>query len=113
MGDVEDLKEFPIISLVGGLYELLTKVLISRFKRTVRMVSNFYHTFVEGRQILDVVLIENEAIDSRLKGLESGVICKKDIEKAYNHVNWGLLLAIMEKMGFGAKWLRWMKCFIS
>lgn len=41
------------------------------------------------------------------------VICKMDIEKAYNHVNWGFLKAIMEKIGFGAKWISWMKVCIS
>ena len=56
---------------------------------------------MEGRQILDAVLIENEVLDSRLKSLERGVICKIDIEKAYDHVNWGFLLAVMEKWVLG------------
>ena len=38
------------------------------------------NAFVEGRQILDVALIANEAIDSLLKGDEAGVLCKLDLE---------------------------------
>lgn len=59
------------------------------------MVSNRQHAFVEGRQILEVVLITNEAIDLRLKSFNSRVICKMDIKKVYDHVNWEFLLMIL------------------
>ncbi|RVW29031.1 hypothetical protein CK203_088919 [Vitis vinifera] len=71
------------------------------------------HVFVGGRQILDVVLIANEVIDSRLKASLRGLLCKLDIEKAYDHVNWNHLIAMMDKMGFGSKWLGWIRWCIS
>ncbi|RVW53863.1 hypothetical protein CK203_099669 [Vitis vinifera] len=49
-------------------------------------VSKFQNAFVEGRQILNVVLIENEAIDSMLKSNSSRVLCKLDIEKAVENL---------------------------
>ena len=36
-----------------------------------------------------------------------------DIEKAYDHLNWDFLLQVMEKMGFGRKWLIWIRWCIS
>ena len=102
--------DFRPISLVGSLYKLLAKILANRSKRVVgKVISNSQHAFVEGRQILDVVLIAKEALDSRLKSVKGGSICKMDIEKAYDHVNWGFLLAILDKMGFN--WMRW--CFLQ
>ena len=70
-----------------------------------KVVSSSQNAFVEGRQILDVALIANEVIDSLLKSDESGVLCKLNIEKTYDHLNWDFLLLVMQKMGFGEKWV--------
>jgi hypothetical protein len=32
------------------------------------------------------------------------VICKMDLEKAYDHVNWGFLLYLLRRYGFGGTW---------
>ena len=48
-----------------------------------------------------------------LKGDEAGVLCKLDLEKAYDHINWDFLMLVMQKMGFGEKWAGWIKWCIS
>ena len=65
--------------------------------------------FVQGRQILDAVLIANETLNSRLKDNKPGLLLKMDIEKAFDHVNWDFLMEVMPKMGFGHRWINWMK----
>ena len=112
--NVEDLKDLRPISLVGGLYKILAKVLANRIKRVLgKVISPVQSAFVEGRQILDAVLIANEAIDCIIKRKESGLACKLDIEKAYDHLSWEFLTQVLEKMGFGSRWVSWVKWCIS
>ena len=41
------------------------------------------------------------------------MICKLDIEKAFDSLNWQFLLKVMMRMGFGPKWVRWIRWCIS
>lgn len=82
------MKDIKPISLVGGLYKLLAKVLANLLKTIVgEVVSDTQHDFIQGRQILDVLLIASEAINSKLKGNIPSLFLKMDIEKVYDHVN--------------------------
>ena len=47
------------------------------------------------------------------KRKEKGVLCKLDIEKAYDCINWSFLLRLLRNMGFGWKWVRWIKWCIT
>nr|XP_009804761.1 PREDICTED: uncharacterized protein LOC104249929 [Nicotiana sylvestris] len=108
------LRDFRPISLIGNVYKLFSKVLTERLKKVIeKLVDSQQMDFIKGRQIINVVLIANEAVDSRIKQKKPGILCKLDIKKAYDHVNWNFLLKMLDIMGFGEKWIKWIKYCIS
>ena len=52
-------------------------------------------------------------MDSTLRRKECGLVCKLDIEKPYDNISWESLHQIMGRMGFGSRWMSWIKWCIS
>ena len=102
--DAVEIKDFRPISLVGGIYKIISKVLANRLRRVAHgLISYSQNAFVKGRQILDSFLIASECINSKLKSGVLGVLCKLDVEKAFDHVSWGFLMYMLQHSGFSEK----------
>ena len=96
------------------MYKILAKVLASRLRSVIgKIVGPYQHAFVARRQILDAALIANECVDTCLKAISPSIICKLDIEKAYDHVSWNFLMTFLARMGFPSKWRKWVYFCIS
>nr|CAN66499.1 hypothetical protein VITISV_010636 [Vitis vinifera] len=81
------ISDFRPISLITSLYKIIVKVLSGHLRGVLHeTIHSTQGAFVQGRQILDTVLIANEIVDERRRSREEGVIFKIDFEKAHDHV---------------------------
>ena len=88
--------------MVSSVYKILVKVLANCLGEVLsHTISMTQEAFVKDRQILDVVLMANEAVEEYRAKKKQGLLFKVDFEKAYGHVRWSCLDKIMERNSFG------------
>ena len=99
-------KDYRPISLTTSMYKILSKVLAERLRRVMpSIVSITQSAFIGGRQILDSVLIANEAVEDYRAKKKKGWILKLDMERAFDRVDWSFLEKILALMVFHPKWV--------
>lgn len=98
------------VSALLNVYKILSKLITDKLKSVMgKLVNKYQMAFLKGGQIMDAAPLVNELVDSRVKQKVTGILCKLDLEKAYEHVNWTFLLKVLKDMGFGRKWVNWIR----
>ena len=64
---------------------------------------------MEGRQILDNIIIVQESIHSTMEIKQYGMVIKLDMANSFDKINHNFLLGFMQKMGFSLEFIRWIK----
>ena len=100
----QQLGEFRPISLVGCLYKIISKALSLRLKKVISKVIDVWQSaFLEGRGLLDSVLVANEVLDEVKRKKKKGIFFKVDFEKAYDSMGWEFIYYMLERVGFCSK----------
>ena len=87
---------------------------MARLKKILPSVINLNQSaFLEGRGLLDSILVANEMIDFLKKENMSGVFVKVDYEKAYDSVDWEFPYYMMGRLGFNGRWIRWIRACLE
>lgn len=59
------IKDFRPISLVGYIYKLISKIISKRLSSILKsIIRESQHTFMEGRQIINVVMVADEVVNN-------------------------------------------------
>ncbi|KAL2532641.1 Uncharacterized protein Adt_05992 [Abeliophyllum distichum] len=99
--------EFRPISLCTVFNKLVTKLLNSRLSNILpQIISTPQSGFIPGRLIGDNILLAQEllhTLDTKVRG--GNAILKLDMAKAYDRLDWGFLISVLESFGFDAIWI--------
>lgn len=108
------MSDFRPISLVTSLYNVIAKVLVERLRKVLpTTIDDAQMAFVEGRHMLDAILIAAESIVDYVSRAKFGVMMKIHFEKAFNKVDWAFLDYILEFKSFGGTWQSWIRGCLS
>jgi len=99
------LNDFRLISLVGCTYKVLAKVLANRLQAVISsVVSDSQSTFIQGKHILDGILIAKEVVDDARRMNKEMLLFKVVFEKAYDSADLNYLDSVMRTMNFPTLW---------
>eukprot|EP00253_Pinus_taeda_P015841 PITA_15841 len=102
------------IALCNIVYKLISKVLANRIKPLLPLlISQEQIGYVEGRQIMDGVILSNEVIHSLKLLKKPSMIMKLDLSKAFDKLSWSYIQQMLLAFGFNATWARWIMNLIS
>eukprot|EP00253_Pinus_taeda_P025221 PITA_25221 len=110
----EEAQGFRPIALCNVIYKIIATLVAKRLKPLLPSIISPEQTgFVEGRQILDGLVVAQEMIHSLNQHKRKGMMIKLDLSKAYDHLNWRYLCAVLEAYGFEKRWIEWIFNMVS
>lgn len=107
------LKNYRPIALMNVDVKILTKLLSMRLKLVLPAIIHESQTAVYGRHIGDNINLVRDIIDLANKQDDEAALLFIDQEKAFDRVNHNVLYKILEKFGFGAPFIQWIKVVYS
>ena len=102
------------ISLCNTGYKIITKLIASRLKKILpSIIPKNQGGFIKGRNILDNLMLVQEAIHSSSHRKEKGMVIKLDLSNTFDRVRHDFLFIVMEKFTFSKNFSSWVKSCIA
>jgi hypothetical protein len=109
-----NLRNFRPITLCNVIYKIISKVISLRLKHILPfIISKEQSGYVEGRQIMDSVILVHEIIHSLKSTRTPGMLLKLDLSKYFDKLSWQYMKALLLAFGFNRDWVSWIMNLIS
>jgi hypothetical protein len=108
--------QFRPINLCNIIYKIISKILANRFKGLLHhFISPFQYAFVPSKNIQDNTILVHKLFNSinSKRGRGGLMAVKIDIEKAFDHMEWSFILAILSKLRLHLTWINWIRICIT
>lgn len=110
----DSLDQFRPIALYNIIYRIISKVLVNRIKILLLLLISPHQTvYIEGRQILDNIILSQEVIHSLKDQSKLGMLIQMDMSKAFNKINWNYIRNMLAAFGFSKDIINWIMALVS
>lgn len=101
--------DFRPLSMLNIDFKILSRALATRLlPHMQRLVHADQNSFIPSRSTSNNLrLLYNVMFHKDLSNYPEAVVMSIDLEKAFDSLSWGFLLATMERMQMGEGWLNW------
>jgi hypothetical protein len=111
---VTNLRNFRPIALCNVIYKIISKVIALRLKPILPfIISKEKSGYVEGRKIMDSVILVHEIIHSLKSTRTLGMLLKLDLSKYFDKLSWQYMKALLSAFSFNMDWVSWIMNLIS
>ncbi|XP_021738025.1 uncharacterized protein LOC110704529 [Chenopodium quinoa] len=102
-------KDFRPIACCTVVYKLISKVITAKLAAVIgEVIDDAQAGFIPGKHIGDNILLATELIKGYdHKFISPRCMVKVDLKKAYDSVEWGFLITLMQELGFPQRFFDW------
>ena len=102
------------ITICNIIYKIVSKIIASRLKLFLPLIiSPEQFGYVEGRQIMDNIILTHEIIYSLKQFKKPGMLLKIDLSKAFDSLSWLYIKKTLTAFGFAPPSIRWVMSLLS
>jgi hypothetical protein len=112
--DADGIQQYRPTCLLNVSFKIFTKVVMIRLNAVAdNVVQPTQTAFMQGRYILDGVVILHEIVHEMYRKNMNGVTFKIDFEKAYDKFKWPFLFQVLKMKGFSLEWCYLIRNFVQ